>query len=170
MSINDIWRGSPCLSRRLDQGRNFNFVIASYRFTIRHHKEVVAHRNKLKVKGKGGNTMSTLKHHHIKFKQKPGWGGPAEWEAKLKETEGVSLVRIDPEGRDILVEYEILKCREEDIERYMIEAGFILDDSFKERVRRGWIHFTEENEQAEFKHGGTAPCCDLKEIEKRKIK
>ncbi len=114
--------------------------------------------------------MSTLKHHHVKFKQAPDWGKPAEWEEKLKEVKGVSLVRIDPERGDILVEYDILKCREEDIERCMVEAGFILDDSFKERGKRGWIHFTEENEQAELKHGETAPCCDLKEIEKRKIK
>ena len=114
--------------------------------------------------------MSTLKHHHIRFKQKPGWGGPAEWEAKLKEVKGVSLVRIDPERGDILVEYDILKCREEEIEKCLVEAGFVLEDSFKERVKRGWIHFTEENEQAELKHGGTAPCCDLKDIEKRKIK
>lgn len=114
--------------------------------------------------------MSTLKHHHLKFKQAPSWGTPAEWEAKLKGVEGMSLVRIEPERGDILVEYDIHKCREEDIEKCMEEAGFILDESIKEIVRRGWIHFTEENEQAALKYGGTAPCCDYEEIEKRKIK
>ena len=114
--------------------------------------------------------MSTLKHHHIKFKQAPDWGNPAEWEEKLKGVKGMSIVRIEPEGGDIMVEYDIHKCREEDIEKYMEETGFILDESFKEKVRRGWIHFTEENEQAGFKHGGTASCCDWEEIEKRKIK
>ena len=113
--------------------------------------------------------MSTLKHHHIKFKQTPAWGVPADWEAKLREIKGVNLVRMDPERGDILVEYEILKCREEEIEKCMVETGFVLDDSLKERIRRGWIHFTEENEQAELKHGESAPCCDMKEIEKRKI-
>lgn len=114
--------------------------------------------------------MSTLKHHHIKFNQAPDWGNPAEWETKLKEVKGVSLVRIELEQGNMLVEYDIHTCREEDIEKCMEEAGFKLDESFKERVRRGWIHFTEENEQAELKHEGTAPCCDVEAIEKRKIK
>lgn len=114
--------------------------------------------------------MPTLKHHHIKFKQAPDRGKPAEWEAKLKGVKGMSLVRIEPEQGDILVEYDIHKCREEDIEKCMEETGFILDESFKERVRRGWTHFTEENEQAGLKHGGTASCCDYEEIEKRKIR
>ena len=114
--------------------------------------------------------MSTLKHHHIKFKQTPTWGGPADWDAKLKGVKGVSLVRIDPERGDIMVEYDILKCREEEIEKCIIEAGFVLEYSLRERVKRGWLHFTEQNEQDELKHGESAPCCDLKEIEKRKIK
>jgi len=61
-------------------------------------------------------------------------------------------------------------CREEDIERCMVETGFVLEDSLMERLKRGWIHFTEENEQAEFKHKAAA-CCDMTEIEeKRKLK
>lgn len=112
--------------------------------------------------------MDTLKHHHIKFKKAPGWGGAAEWEAKIREIQGVNRVRIDAEKGDCFVEYDLLKCREEDIERGMVEAGFMLDESFKEKVKRGWIHFTEENEQAELKHGGTAPCCDVDEIERKR--
>ena len=112
--------------------------------------------------------MDTLKHHHIKFKQAPAWDETADWEDRIKEIKGVSQVRIDPDNGDIFVQYDILQCREEDIERWMVEAGFVLDDSFKERVRRGWVHFTEENEQAELKHGGTSPCCDLEEIERKR--
>lgn len=112
--------------------------------------------------------MDTLKHHHIKFKKAPGLGGTAEWEAKIKEIKGVSQVRIDAEKGDLFVEYDLLQCREEDIEKWMVEAGFVLDESFKEKVKRGWIHFTEENEQAELKHGGTAPCCDVEEMERRR--
>lgn len=112
--------------------------------------------------------MDTLKHHHIRFKQAPARGGAAEWEAKIREIQGVSHVRIDAAKGDCFVEYDLLHCREEDIEKWMVETGFILDDSFKEKLKRGWIHFTEENEQAEIKHGGSAPCCDVEEIEKRR--
>lgn len=112
--------------------------------------------------------MDTLKHHHIRFKEVPGRGGAAEWEAKIKEIKGVSQVKIDAANGDLFVQYDLIQCREEDIERVMVEAGFVLDESFKEKVKRGWIHFTEENEQAELKHGGMAPCCDVEEIEKRR--
>ncbi|MBI5198972.1 MAG: hypothetical protein HZA09_03035 [Nitrospirae bacterium] len=37
-----------------------------------------------------------------------------------------------------------------------------------EKLKKGWIHFTEENEQAELK-SGAAPCCDLEELERRRI-
>ncbi|MCC6545380.1 MAG: hypothetical protein IT392_12935 [Nitrospirae bacterium] len=113
--------------------------------------------------------MDALKHHHIRFKQAPVWGGAPEWEAKISEIQGVTRVRIDAEKGDCLVEYNLLKCREEEIERRLIEAGFVLDESLKEKVKRGWVHFTEENEQAELKHGRTAPCCgNVEEIERRR--
>lgn len=111
--------------------------------------------------------MDTLKHHHIKFKERPKSGTPDEWETGLKKLKGIKRVSIDVEKGDLFAEYDLLECKEEDIERCMSEAGFVLDDTFKERVKRGWVHFTEENEQAEFK-SGPAPCCDVEEIERRK--
>ena len=111
--------------------------------------------------------MDTLKHHHIKFKERPKSGTLAEWEMVFKKLKGIKRVSIDVEKGDLFTEYDLLECKEEDIERCMAEAGFVLDDTFKERVKRGWVHFTEENEQAEFK-SGPAPCCDVKEIERRR--
>lgn len=49
----------------------------------------------------------------------------------------------------------------------MVANGFILDDSLMERVERGWVHYTEENERDAFKSGGRS-CCDVEEIEKKK--
>ncbi|MBI5198971.1 MAG: hypothetical protein HZA09_03030 [Nitrospirae bacterium] len=108
-----------------------------------------------------------IKHHHIKFKESPGKGNPIGWESEIKKIKGIKRVTIDMEKGDLIAEYDLLECREEAIERGMLEAGFILDVSFREKLKRGWIHFTEENEQAELK-SGAAPCCDLEELERRR--
>ena len=68
---------------------------------------------------------------------------------------------------DLSAEYDLQNCREEDIERCMVEMGFELEDNLMERLKRGWIHFTEENEQDELKHKAPA-CCDMTEIEGKK--
>jgi len=46
----------------------------------------------------------------------------------------------------------------------MVEIGFELEDNLMERLKRGWVHFTEENEQAEIKHKAPS-CCDVTDIE-----
>lgn len=109
-----------------------------------------------------------LKHHHIKFKESPEKGNQIEWESEIKKIKGIKRVTIDIEKGDLFAEYDLLECREDAIERWMLEAGFILDESFKEKLKRGWIHFTEENEQAELK-SGPAPCCDPEGLERRRV-
>ena len=111
--------------------------------------------------------MAELKRHHIRFKEGPGTGGPADWEAELKKVNGVTSVSIDAGKKDAFVEYDILKCCEEGIERWMAAKGFVLDGSLMERVKRGWVHYTEENERDAFTSGGHS-CCDVEEIEKKK--
>lgn len=59
---------------------------------------------------------------------------------------GVLGARVDAEAGDAFIEYDLSKCREEAIEHWMEKNGFVLDDAFFERVKRGWIRFTEENE------------------------
>lgn len=111
--------------------------------------------------------MSTIKQHQIRFKSAPASGGMSEWITILKSCKGISNIRIDVEKGDLFAEYDLQNCRREDIERCMIETGFVLDDSMMEKLKRGWIHFTEENEQAELKHKGPA-CCDMTEIEEKR--
>ncbi|MBE9504200.1 MAG: hypothetical protein IME96_08510 [Proteobacteria bacterium] len=89
--------------------------------------------------------MATLKHHHMKFKKGPGDGGVAEWVSLIMEVSGVIRVNIDAAKKDVYIEYDLEKCSEEAIEHWMNKAGFVLDDSFLGRVKRGFIHFTEEN-------------------------
>jgi copper chaperone CopZ len=107
--------------------------------------------------------MAILKHHHISFKAPPD-GGVAEWESKLARVQGVKEVRIDAARGDVFVEYDLAHCSEEAVERWMVHEGFVLDDHLMERVKRGWIHYTEENEIDALKMNPRS-CCDVEDKE-----
>ncbi|MFQ5428198.1 MAG: heavy-metal-associated domain-containing protein [Thermodesulfobacteriota bacterium] len=107
--------------------------------------------------------MDNLKHHRIKYarygdKLKDPAGG-------LKRLKGVVGVEIDKEAKEVFVEYDLLKCTEADIEKKMLDEGFILDGSIVERLKRGWIHYTEDNEQ-EAMRAEPKPCCNVKGTKK----
>ncbi|MFQ5737168.1 MAG: hypothetical protein ACE5GY_09985 [Thermodesulfobacteriota bacterium] len=110
--------------------------------------------------------MSDIKHHHIKYKEGPG-GGPDEWKELIKKVHGVIDIRIDAQNRDVFVEYDLVECCEEAIEKWMVKSGFVLDDSFMERMKRGWIHYTEENERDALKVEPHS-CCSVEEADKKK--
>jgi hypothetical protein len=114
--------------------------------------------------------MTTLKHHHIRLRTGPA-GSPDEWEALLKKIKGVTEVRVDADRGDVYVEYDLGECCEEAIEKWMVQAGFVLYDSVMERLKRGWIHYTEENERDALS-AEPHPCCDVddKEGKKKELK
>jgi len=95
--------------------------------------------------------MSILKHHHIRFKEVPNYGEVEEWESQIKEVNGIVWVGIDIDKMDVYVEYDLEKCCEEAIENWMVKMGFVLDDSFLVKVKRGLIHVTEENARENLK-------------------
>jgi hypothetical protein len=85
----------------------------------------------------------------------------------LKKLKGISQVKIDEEKGEVFVEYDLQEHKEEDIERWMVEAGVLLDDSYMERLKRGWIHYTEDNELDALKAKAHS-CCDVDEIEQKR--
>lgn len=110
--------------------------------------------------------MPTLRHHHIRFKKCPAEGSAKEWESQICEINGVARVEIDTDNKDIFVEYDLEKCCEEAIENWMAEMGFVLDDSFMEKIKRGIIHFTEENARENLR-AKPHSCCDVQEKDKK---
>ncbi|MFQ5585349.1 MAG: hypothetical protein ACE5GF_00755 [Thermodesulfobacteriota bacterium] len=111
--------------------------------------------------------MSTLKHHHIRFKKGPDMGEASEWEEEIKQVKGVTKVAVDAVKMDVYVEYDLVKCSEEALEHWMVSKGFVLDNSLTERLKRSWIHFTEDNEQDALHVKGHS-CCDVDEIERKR--
>lgn len=110
--------------------------------------------------------MPVLKHHHIRFKKCPAKGSVKEWESLMGEVHGVAWVGIDKDKMDVYVEYDLEKCCEEAIENWMVKMGFVLDDSFLEKIKRGLIHFTEENARENLR-AKSHSCHDVEETDKK---
>ncbi len=62
----------------------------------------------------------------------------------LKELMGVKAVSIEDDRLHIT--YDLLQVTEAQIEEALTEVGLKLDESWRERLRRSWIHDTEEIE------------------------
>ncbi len=104
--------------------------------------------------------MDNIRHHSIKFRE---YGDKLKDPAgAIKRLNGVRRVEIDPEKKEVFVEYDLLKCTEADIEKKMIDEGFVLDSSLGERLKRGWLHYSEENER-EAMRAEPRPCCTVDE-------
>jgi len=108
----------------------------------------------------------TLTHHHIRFKECPAHLENGQEEV-IREIKGVTNVKIDKEKGDVSVEYDLNKCMETDIEEAMVNAGFVLDNGFMQKLKRGYIHYTEDNERENLHHTPSS-CCDTDEIERKR--
>lgn len=91
--------------------------------------------------------MSNIKRKNIRFQKEPADKTPERLEEELKKIKGVNKAEVDFGSGEISVEYDLLNVTQEDIERHIINLGFVLDMGLRERFKRGWIHFTEENER-----------------------
>lgn len=115
--------------------------------------------------------MDTLKHHHIRFTLPDGSSlsqiTKPTLESRLKSMPGMHEAQLDLLKGELFVEYDLRKCREEIIEKWLLQEGFMLDNSIVERFKRGFIKFTEENEMDNLKIR-TSCCSDSDEIERSK--
>ncbi len=110
--------------------------------------------------------MAIIKCRHIRFKKAPS-GRSERLEELIRQVNGVLKARVDVDRKEVYVEYDLLKCCQEAIEHWMEKNGFSLDESFLERFKRGWIHYTEENERDALESEAHS-CCDVEGIEKKR--
>jgi len=67
--------------------------------------------------------------------------------------------RADIDGCKLRVNYNLLEVRAEQIENVLSGLGLKLADSWLERLKRNWLHYTENNELDHLASSGT-PCCN----------
>jgi len=108
--------------------------------------------------------MDNLREHRIKYSS---YGEKLKDPAgAIKRLDGVFEVEIDEAAKEVFVKYNLLKCTEADIEDKMQSEGFTLAKGIGQRLKRGWLHFTEDNEK-EAMRAEPKPCCTIEEKKKR---
>lgn len=112
--------------------------------------------------------MSNTKHHKIRFQERPDGKTMVELAEELKMIKGINQVSLDFKENNVSVEYDLLKASEGGIEKKMAEMGFVLDNGLWQRFKRGWTHYTEENERDNLKAKPHSCCEDPTEKNKRK--
>lgn len=112
--------------------------------------------------------MSHTKHHEIRFQERPDGKTMIELADELKEVKGISQVNMDFKENNVSVEYDLLKVSQHDIEKRMMEAGFVLDNGLWQKIKRGWTHFTEENERDNLTTRPSSCCEDPTEKHREK--
>ena len=60
----------------------------------------------------------------------------------------MGIERVDVEGTEIRIVYDLLEATAEQIEATLVQAGARLGGGWTERLRRAWVHYTEECEVA----------------------
>lgn len=104
--------------------------------------------------------MAKIKHHRIRFQERPMEKATVELEEELRGLKGVNKVNVDFEKGEVSVKYDLIKVSELDIEKKMVDLGFVLDSGLWERFKRGWVQFTEENEKDNLTAEHTSCCSD----------
>ena len=113
--------------------------------------------------------MTALKHRTVQVQDMSCDECERTIERRLGELSGVQEVHADHRTGTVDVAYDLEKLSLRDLERGIEGAGFHLDDGFWTGAKRGWFHFTEENERGNMQ-AKPSPCCSnaLDEIQRRK--
>jgi len=71
----------------------------------------------------------------------------------------MSVQNISVEKNRLSIDYNLLEINAEQIEAALVKAGVSMGSGWAERLKRGWVHYTEENE---LDHLATsdATCCN----------
>jgi len=77
--------------------------------------------------------------------------------ASLSALMGIFDVRID--GKVVKVSYDLLQTRATQIEQAISDAGVALGSGLGTRLKRGWVHYTEETELDNLA-ADDAACCN----------
>jgi YHS domain-containing protein len=72
---------------------------------------------------------------------------PTQREKVSKELDLLmGIKQVDVQSQAIAITYDLRQCRAEQIEACLSTAGIKLGEGWSDRLRLGWIHYTEENE------------------------
>ncbi len=71
----------------------------------------------------------------------------------------MSVRNVTIEGDRLSIDYNLLEINAGQIEAALVKAGASMGSGWAERLKRGWVNYTEENELDNLV-AGAAPCCN----------
>ena len=77
---------------------------------------------------------------------------------ELVKMNGIDEVQVNRRSGKVSVVYDLLKIDFEKIEQKIGEIGYTIHESFFDRLKDKYIHFTEENERDNI-NAPLMPCC-----------
>jgi len=120
-------------------------------------RETFATRPQRYANGAVEKRTAVIKHRNLRLAKAHSLDEVKVIEAYLLEMMGMTDAHI--QGECLQISYDLLQVTQARIEQLLnkLEAG--LDNSWWQRLRRGWIHNTEENELGNLRRGSGA-CCN----------
>ncbi len=77
----------------------------------------------------------------------------------LSESRGVRKAAIERNNK-VKINYNLLEINYKEIEKKLNEAGYHASENVLDKLKRGWINFTEENEYKNITNN-TNHCCSV---------
>ena len=102
--------------------------------------------------------MSLVKSKTIDFRHVNDVSNAEKYADALRKQNGVIEVEVDTNKGRLAVRYNLKLITMEKIESVLAEQGYAWPNSFWQRSKRNWLHYTEQNE-LDNANVPDAPCC-----------
>lgn len=107
---------------------------------------------------------TTMKQRRLSVRGMTCTGCEEKVAGALKKMQGVKRVEADHQNGLIVLEYDLRGVTLADIEAKVEAVGYPPDDGFLSKLKRGWIHYTEENERGNLYNRGGDCCSEAERI------
>ena len=113
--------------------------------------------------------MVARKHRTLRVEGMTCEGCERTIERRLGELPGVQEVHADHRKGIVDIAYDLEQLTLREVERKVEDLGYRPGDGFWSKAKRGWLHYTEDNERGNLK-AKPSPCCShaLEEIQRKK--
>ncbi len=128
-----------------------------YNFCSQQCRENFVARPSLYIGKQAGHRQPIIKRRHFLLDRAVDDTQKQHLMRAIEQLMGVRNVHVDK--RRVSIDYNLLEARAEQIEKALLKAGAALGSGWGERLKRGWIHYTEENE-LDHLAADDAACCN----------
>ena len=102
--------------------------------------------------------MALLKHRTLEISDFSDVSQAERFIDLLANEQGVAKVKFDANHCKLDFTYDLEQTNFDKIEQSLVKAGFHLPSTLRAKIKRSWLHYTEENELDNL-HAPEQACC-----------